>query len=82
MVQKNENNAHDDEQKLLKTTIVSVRLPEKMVSEIDRRAEKEMRTRSNYIGKLIMDSWNRMHEVNYSSLRKNFKDCIVENIEN
>ena len=41
-----------------------------------------MRTRSNYIGKLIMDSWDRMHEVNYSSLRKNFKDCIVENIEN
>lgn len=82
MVQKNDLTAQNDEQKLLKTTTITVRLPEELVIEIDRRAEKELRTRSNYIWKLIVDSWERTHDVDYTAMRKNFNGCIVENVEN
>lgn len=82
MVQKNDLTAQNDEQKLLKTTTITVRLPEELVIEIDRRAEKELRTRSNYIWKLIVDSWERTQDVDYTAMRKNFNGCIVENVEN
>ena len=82
MIEKTTVKPRGYEQPQTKTLLVSVRLPVDIVSEIDIRAEQEMRTRSNYVCKLFMDSWNRMHEVKYTPMRKNLNGCIVENVEN
>lgn len=82
LIEKKEQNTQSEELNLNKTLLIGVRLPATIVSEIDKRAEKEMRTRSNYVYKLFMESWNRMHEMEISTLSKNLNKCIVENVEN
>lgn len=82
LIEKNEQNTQNEESNINDSLIqFNFRLPANIASEIDKRAKKEMRSRTNYITKWFMENWNSMVEKENVQSPQDFEQLNCQKIE-